>query len=223
MTSPPLPEPEAVLRLLAPSPSPRWCAVEGGSLEATAARLSASDPALRHLDTSPTAQETDTVSGTGLGLHTDGYSEVPDHPSILLLTYSQPVELRVLGVEDIVAALGRAGGSDVARRLATTEAFVDAGLTHEKARLLELSPTGEVIDAVVSPAATSVAPGDAPLIGWWVRLWRDATSHAPTIPVRAGHTVVIDNRRAAHGRTGPLGPGLRVRRVWLTPARGHDR
>lgn len=223
MTSPPLPDPAVVLSLLAPPPSPRWCVVEDGSLEATAARLTASDPALRHLDTSPTAQETDTVSGTGLGLHTDGYSEVPDHPSILLLTYSQPVELRVLGVEDVVAALGRAGSSDVARRLATTEAFVDADLTPERAHLLKLSSTGEVVDAVVSPAATSVAPGDALLIGWWVRLWRDATSHAPAVPVRAGHTVVIDNRRAAHGRTGTSGPGLRVRRVWLTPARGQNR
>ncbi|QXC60508.1 hypothetical protein KSP35_19620 [Aquihabitans sp. G128] len=220
MTSPDFPDPAAVLRWLTPSPSDRWCDVFHRGLDATAAHFSASHPHLNSLDTSPTVQETDAVSDAGLGLHTDGYSEVPDHPSILLLSYSRPIELRVLGVDDVVAALIRVGGFDVARRLATTEAYVDADLTHEKAPLLTLSPTGEVIEAVVSPVARSAAIGDEGLIDWWVGLWRDATVQAPIITLRTGHTIVIDNRRAAHARSQRPAPGLQVQRVWLTPAVG---
>jgi len=138
MTSPLLPDPAVVLSLLAVSSSRRWYTVEDDSVEAFVTRLSALDPDLRQLDTSPTSQETNNVSATGIGLHTDGYSEVPDHPSILLLTYSHTVELRVLGIEDVVAAVNRAGGFDVARRLASTEAFVDADITDERASLLKL-------------------------------------------------------------------------------------
>jgi len=212
------PPSDEVRDALVPSPIGRWCSVIPANMDEAIRLTSAEYPGLDVVDTSPTVEETDRISAGGLGLHTDGYSEVPFHPEVLLLEYSRPVEIRVLGLADVLNALQRVTGSDrLARRLAGIEMFVDPGATTARANLFRLDRDGSPGAAVLSPVARATQASDNDIVRRWVDLWRSLDGAAPVLLTGTGETVAIRNRLAAHARIERTTPDVRLRRTWLSP------